>query len=670
MSEAKGCLGWIAAIIGWFALWGLCLCIGDACKISPFVVLFMIVIGFLVIAGIGFYIYTSIRNKIYKKHAEHVKYIEEKYNLAYLKFITSNRIKKDIRSGRITELSELKKISSLEDSVWEYEEKVLRAEKEKRDREWKLKCQAWKENAERIKKDYPDGYEEWSKTESNKKKWLYSLIPDSAVCDGEEKIKALDKHVVSERWEKAQSEFTSRCYNISKTFLPNYGRYTYNIPFTKYDAEGKEIPGTYKVWQFFCNSMCFEDLDYTYFPSYKETISIVPGLKNKSRYYKPNVYIEIAKFIKEIAEYYCKDQDEKITVLFNYDKDWDEEVLRFHYRLLLSILSSEEYNNRVTCFDSIILDDYDEIDAENRILLTDDVIVIIDITTDNDELRNLCKKIITYDKKSHPVITYISLLKAFDRDEMSSLIDKENKRQAQIREEKEREEKAQKNLVEAVSSWDTLVGGLHFSYLFYYYPTTCDFEATEEEWSNRWIVWDFKNTPGKTSASDHKEALDKAIAMLKNKLLTTFEADSLKYLTLVCIPASSQIKTQARYEEFSNRISGELGLINAYPHISVVTEKEERRSGGTSIDTNKLSFDEDFFKGKYVLLFDDVITRGDSMRTFKRKMESLGSIVVGGLSLGKTKHERPTQGNIPNPFSRPVFPHLPSSTSDDDDLPF
>ena len=155
--------------------------------------------------------------------------------------------------------------------------------------------------------------------------------------------------------------------------------------------------------------------------------------------------------------------------------------------------------------------------------------------------------------------------------------------------------------------------------------------------------------------------------MLKNKLLTTFEADSLKYLTLVCIPASSQIKTQARYEEFSNRICGELGLINAYPHISVVTEKEERRSGGTSIDTNKLSFDEDFFKGKYVLLFDDVITRGDSMRTFKRKMESLGATVVGGLSLGKTKHERPVQGSTPQPFN-PVFP--PQSTADPDDLPF
>jgi len=79
---------------------------------------------------------------------------------------------------------------------------------------------------------------------------------------------------------------------------------------------------------------------------------------------------------------------------------------------------------------------------------------------------------------------------------------------------------------------------------------------------------------------------------------------------------------------------------NAYSHITVVTAKEERRSGGTSIDTSKLSFDDSYFDGKYVLLFDDIITRGDSMRTFKTKMESLGAIVVGGLALGRTKHNR------------------------------
>jgi len=668
MSETKGCLGWIAATVGWFFLWGMCMAIGDTYKISPFTVLFLMVVATVVVAALGVYIYTSSHNRNYNKHWKRVNEIQQKYGLAYRKFIDENRIKKDYSTGKISELSELKKISCREDAVWEQEEKELREQKEKRDRENKIKWEAWKKNAERIKKDYPDGYEEWAKTEP--KKWLYSVVTEPAICDAEEKIKALDKHIVSIRWEKAQSEFSSRCYEISKSFLPKYGRYTYNIPFTKYDAEGKETSGTYKVWQFFCNSMCLEDLDYTNFPSYKEMASTVPGLRNKSRFYKHSVYIEIAKFIKEVAEYYCKDQDETITVLFNYDKDWDKEVLRFHYKSLLAILSSEEYNSRVSCDATIILDDYDEKNAENRLLLTDDVIVIIDITTENDELRNLCKKIITYDKKSHPVITYISLLKAFDKDEMSSLIDKENKRQAQIREEREKEEKAKKNLVEAASSWETLVGGLHFSYLFYYYPTTCDFEATEEEWSNRWIVWDFKNTPGKTSDSDHQEALKKAIPMLKNKLLTTFEADSLKYLTLVCIPASSQVKTQARYEEFSNRICSELGMINAYPHITVVEEKEEKHLGGSGLDTSKLHFDEGYFRGKYVLLFDDIITKGNSMIAFKQKMEALGAIVIGGLSLGKTKHERPVVvTETPRIFSHPPFPPQPAYDNSDD-LPF
>ena len=653
MSESKGCLGWIAATIGWFMLWGLCISIGDTYKMSPFVVLLIIVIGTLFIAGLCFYIYATAHSKTYNKHENRVLHIQQKYNLAYRKFVDSNRIKKDY-SGNITELSELKKISSRDDSVWEQEEKLLREEKEKSDREWERKCKEWKENAERIKKDYHDGYKEWANTESPK--WLYSVVTDSAICDAEEKIKALDKHIASVRWEKAQSDFSSRCYDISKALLPKYGRYTYEIPFTIYDTEGKEITGTYKVWQFFRKAMCLEDLDYTYLPQYKEMASNFLRLKNKSRYIKSGVYMEIAKFIKEVAEFYCKNQDETITVLFNYDKDWDIDVLRSHYKSLLTILSSEEYDSRVTCLETNILDDYDKVNTENRILLTDDVILIIDITTENDELRNLCKKIITYDKKSHPVITYISLLKAFDRDEMTSLIDKEKKRQEQIRAEKEKEEIAKQSLVNSVSSWESLVGGLKYSYLFYYYPTTCDFEATEEEWSNRWLVWDFKNTPGKTSSSDHDKALAKIIPMVKNKLATTFGADNLKYLTFVCIPASSQLKTQARYEEFSNRLCEELGMINAYTHITVIKEKEERRSGGTSINTAMLSFDEDFFKGKYVLLFDDIITRGDSMRTFSRKMQSLGAKVVAGISLGKTKHERPIQGRIPDPFTSSEIP--------------
>ena len=293
MSESKGCLGWIAATIGWFMLWGLCISIGDTYKISPFLVLLILVIGTLIIAGLCIYIYATAHGKTYNKHKNRVLHIQQEYSLAYRKFIDSNRIKKDY-SGNITELSELKKISSREDSVWEQEEKQLREEKEKKDREWKRKCKEWKEKADRIKKDYPDGYEKWKETQN---KYLY-VSADSAIAESEEQIAALDKHVKTEKWEKAQSEYASQCYTLSKQFLPGYGRYIYNIPFSKYDANGNEQPGAYKIWQFFCDSMCSEDLDYTYFKSYKDNASTVPGLKDKSRSYKPSVYTKIAQFIE------------------------------------------------------------------------------------------------------------------------------------------------------------------------------------------------------------------------------------------------------------------------------------------------------------------------------------------------------------------------------------
>ncbi len=219
-------------------------------------------------------------------------------------------------------------------------------------------------------------------------------------------------------------------------------------------------------------------------------------------------------------------------------------------------------------------------------------------------------------------------------------------------------------LIRKAKSWNILSQKIRYTWLFYYYPTTCDFEATEEEWANRWIIWNFKNTPGKTSESAHLNTLNLVIPMLKDKLLKTFEAKNLKYITLVCIPASSQSKTKARYEEFSQRICNELGMINAYPYIVVTEEKEAKHLGGSDLDTKKLHFDEEFFKGKYVLLFDDIITKGKSMIAFKHKMESLGAIVIGGLALGKTKHERPEMS------FEPEAPHIFSDNPNSDDLPF
>lgn len=508
-----------------------------------------------------------------------------------------------------------------------------------------------------LSKKYPLGIKVWLSKNNASSVLSYEQL--EKVCSEEMLIKDFESHKKKENeqilWKKEQEKFAAHCRQLRNECLDTFGCYSYGLSL---NLNGITTKGDYTVWQMFPYSYCNEeDLDYTYFKSKQENAKRV---KN----YRASISSELAD---KIASFIDKLNDEERTSAYfcPVKEGWDQNLYYGIYTTIIGGLK-DSYSN------DLIFDPTDDLfgdvpDFNNWKENVNRRIVIIDLATENNELEKICKDLIEELAPKRPLITFVSVQKCYDRKEMVAIIEREKKKRAEESLKKEKEKKAKEGLIQSVSSWDILAGGLHYSYLFYYYPTTCDFEATEEEWSNRWIVWDFKNTPGKTSSSDHKEALDKAIPMIKNKLISTFGTDNLKYLTLVCIPASSQVKTKARYEEFSNRICNETEMINAFPHISVVTEREERHLGGTSMNTSQLSFDEDFFKGKYVLLFDDVITRGDSMRTFKRKMESLGAIVVGGFSLGKTKHERPVQGSIPQPFS-PVFP--PQSTADPDDLPF
>lgn len=222
-------------------------------------------------------------------------------------------------------------------------------------------------------------------------------------------------------------------------------------------------------------------------------------------------------------------------------------------------------------------------------------------------------------------------------------LEKKKKREEEERKRREEAEIRERvcTLKNCVSEWPALYGGLHYTYLVNYFPTSCIFEATQSEWNDRWLVWNFKNTPGKTSASAHINALNIVVPRMKSILTSTFGRQLLKNLTLVCIPASSAIKTELRYAEFSKRICEETGMMNAYDHITVVSSTTEKKFGGSGICTDSLAFDGHYFKGRYILLFDDVITKGESMLRFKRKMEELGANVIAGFSVGRTKHERP-----------------------------
>lgn len=67
----------------------------------------------------------------------------------------------------------------------------------------------------------------------------------------------------------------------------------------------------------------------------------------------------------------------------------------------------------------------------------------------------------------------------------------------------------------------------------------------------------------------------------------------------------------------------------------------ERRRGGEK-EISKVSimdFDRAFFKGKKVLVFDDIITTGGSYALFAEEVEKHGALVVGGLFLTRTHYK-------------------------------
>ena len=200
-------------------------------------------------------------------------------------------------------------------------------------------------------------------------------------------------------------------------------------------------------------------------------------------------------------------------------------------------------------------------------------------------------------------------------------------------------------LVRKAKSWNKLFLNFYYTWLFYYYPTTCDFEAGPQEWDDRYTIWDFKNDPEKRiSPKDHEDTLDDVIPKIIKRLNETFGEEYVQFLTLVCIPASTKAKNVARYDEFSKRLCEETGMENGYEHTHVVrdglSKNHPENHTGRSIQP-VIEFDNDFFMGKNVLLFDDVVTKGGTMLRYKDVLKDKGATVIGGICLGKTKHEPP-----------------------------
>ena len=219
----------------------------------------------------------------------------------------------------------------------------------------------------------------------------------------------------------------------------------------------------------------------------------------------------------------------------------------------------------------------------------------------------------------------------------------ERRRLVQEAERRRKEQEIQElnNLKDKISHWPNLSywgDSLPYNYIINYFPTSSSIEATGSEWQDRRLIWNFKNDPNKTKNHEHENALDNIIPRIAEKLKQDFGDISLRKLTLVCIPASSNTKNIARFKEFSERLCNMMGMANAFNRIFILNEREATHDGGEY--SKNYSLDSEYFKDRYVIIFDDLITRGRSMIVMKRDLEKCGAKVICGFSVGKTKHNR------------------------------
>lgn len=192
-------------------------------------------------------------------------------------------------------------------------------------------------------------------------------------------------------------------------------------------------------------------------------------------------------------------------------------------------------------------------------------------------------------------------------------------------------------------NWDILDNGKPYTYLIYYVGTKNPLALTEDSIKLRQEIWDFK--AGKNQYWIRK--------VIEKTIRDTF--DHPEELTLVCMPASNTVDHIKRFKRFSQDLCQALGMSNGFDHLQIIKGHTKTHLGGDLSD-GEWGVDRGFFEGKKVILFDDVITKGDHMRFFGGELEKFGATVVGGIFLGHTFFGQTMSTDIVHPLTgTPVF---------------
>lgn len=140
--------------------------------------------------------------------------------------------------------------------------------------------------------------------------------------------------------------------------------------------------------------------------------------------------------------------------------------------------------------------------------------------------------------------------------------------------------------------------------------------------------------------SGQRAAVDHAVKVVSDLLIKWYGVDCESYV-FCCVPASNNGKYIRRFKRFAAELTKRTGIQNGTEHINIFGQREAKHNNANHIVSESygyiVSADPEFFANKNVILFDDLITTGDTANEFAAELESVGANVLGAMFLARTK---------------------------------
>ena len=164
----------------------------------------------------------------------------------------------------------------------------------------------------------------------------------------------------------------------------------------------------------------------------------------------------------------------------------------------------------------------------------------------------------------------------------------------------------------------------------------------------RQFVWDFKYNIQQPSPVAHAKAVVKAVRRISFIINRSF-AGRTSSIMFLCLPASNNLIYNLRFREFAALVCKETGMADAFDYVYVIGNKTPKHLGGGQSGSFLTGYE--WLAGHNVILFDDVVSSGQTIDTYSKEVASCGGKVLCALTLARTVSEEELEQELYIPYT-------------------